>query len=137
MRKYTTNLEIRNGEIFVDVVKTNEDGRVEEFEVPMEKIERYCRKFDINIGDEFVSRNKNYGGYKYVVTGKMKNDDIYFLMGSDGDIYSYTIQALKESFEPTGKNYPTIELVLNCLKSDEELLKDVCGENVLKEYENE
>ena len=58
----------------------------------------------------------------------MKNDDIYFLMGSDGDIYTYTIQALRESFEPTGKNYPAIEQVLNSLKSDEELLKDIRGE---------
>ena len=128
MRKYTTNLEIRNGEMFVDVMKTNGDGRVEEFEVPMDKIEKYFRKLDLNIGDEFVSRNKNYGECKYVVTGKMKKDDIYFLMGCDGDIYTYTIQALRESFEPTGKNYPTIGLVLNCLKSDEELLEDVCEE---------
>ena len=59
MRKYTTNLEIRNGEMFVDVMKTNGDGRVEEFEVPMDKIEKYFRKLDLNIGDEFVSRNKN------------------------------------------------------------------------------
>ena len=54
MRKYAADLEIRNGEIFVEVVKTNGDGCVEKFEIPMDKIERHFRKLDLNIGDEFV-----------------------------------------------------------------------------------
>lgn len=119
MNGYETKLELRNDEMFVKVTKEVKGG-TEEFEIPIKIAERYFKKMDLEVGDELISIASCS---KYVITGKMRNDDIYFLMGSDGDIRMYQINDLRKNFDQTGENYPALDKILSSLKTDEELVK--------------
>ena len=119
MNGYETKLELHNDEMVVKVTKEVKGG-TEEFEIPIKIAERYFKKMDLEVGDELVSIAS---ASKFVVTGKMRNDDIYFLMGSDGDIRVYPINNIRENFDQTGENYPALDKILNSLKTDEELVK--------------
>ena len=120
MRKYESNMEIKNGgEIVVTVTKETDGGKKEEFEIPIETVERFFRKLEsIEVGDEFEGIDSKR---KFVVTGIKESGDTVILMDSEGDFCYLTIKDLKRDFKPTGTNYPTIELVLHSLKADWQL----------------
>lgn len=120
MRKYESNMEVKNGgEIFVTVTKETDGGKKEEFEIPIETVERFFRKLEsIEVGDEFEGIDSKR---KFVVTGIKESINTVILMDSEGDFCYPTVNNLKQYYKPTGTNYPTIELVLHSLKADWQL----------------
>lgn len=133
MRKYDTDLQIKNnGEITVVVTKTTDNDRTEVFEVPMEKIERYFRKLEpIFVGDEFepVEDGVDKGNLVVVNTN---SKECYYLMDSHGEVHHLSAADLAQRYKPTGTCYTALAEILNGLKSDSELLKDISVANYKK-----